>query len=407
MHDYKDYYETLGVKRDVSPDDLKKAFRQLARKYHPDLNKGSKESEEKFKEINEAYQVLSDPQKKAEYDNAGPAGFRPGDTSGYKPPSYDDLFRDFGLGDIFEAFYAGPGRAQSTAGADLWYEIGISLTDAFSGITNTIEVPHVYDCGTCHGSGAQPGFIHTCTTCGGSGELTYIRRNGYQEMITISQCPECGGRGTIIEKPCETCQGRGTIRRMRSIEVSIPAGVEDGQFLRIAGEGEPGRDHSPPGDLYAVVHIKKHPIFGREGADLYSTTVIGTETALAGGEITIPTISGSATLRIPRETQSHTLFRLKEQGMPILNSGKRGDLLTEVIVRTSEESPKKPGGWSGEALVALLAFIIASAYFLQRFQHYGVSTPDDLLISLAVFLVCYATGWILLNVYRRSMGKAG
>jgi len=403
----KDYYETLGVKRDVSQDDLKKAFRQLARKYHPDLNKGSKESEEKFKEINEAYQVLSDPQKKAEYDNVGHAAFRPGDTSGYKPPSYDDLFRDFGLGDIFDAFYAGPGRTQSTAGADLWYEIEISLTDAFYGTKNTVEVPHMYECGTCHGSGAQQGFIRTCTTCGGSGEVITVQRDGrYQEVITISQCPECGGRGTIIGKPCETCQGRGTIRRMRRIEVSIPAGVEDGQYLRIAGEGEPGRDYGPPGDLYAVVHIKKHPVFERQGAYLYSTTVIGRATALLGGEITVPTITGSATLKIPRESQSHTLFRLKEQGMPYLNSRRRGDLLTEVIVNISEEPTKKQVGWKGEELVALLALIIASADFLLRFQRDGALTPGNLLISMVLFLVCYAIGWVLLNVYRGIVGNA-
>jgi molecular chaperone DnaJ len=402
----KDYYETLGVKRDVSPNDLKKAFRQLARKYHPDLNQGSKESEEKFKEINEAYHVLSDPQKKAEYDNVGPAVYRPGDFSGYTPPSNEDLFRDFGLGDIFDAFYAGPDRTHSTAGADLWYETEISLPDAFHGIKNTIEVPHVYACGTCHGSGAQPGFIRTCTTCGGSGERVTVRRNGYQEVVTISPCPECGGRGTIIEKSCETCQGSGTIRRIRRIEVSIPAGVEDGQFLRIAGEGESGRDNGPPGDLYAVVHIKKHPLFERQGADLYSTTVIGRETALSGGEITLPTITGSATLKIPRETQSHTVFRLKEQGMPYLNSRKRGDLFTEVIVTISGEPVKKLAGWKGEALVALVAFIIASAYSLLLLQSDGVLTPDDLILFIVLFLVCYATGWVLLNVYRRFAGNA-
>jgi molecular chaperone DnaJ len=402
----KDYYETLGVNRDVSPDDIKKAFRQLARKYHPDLNQGSKESEEKFKEINEAYQVLSDPLKKAEYDNVGPAVYRPGDFSGYTPPSYEDLFRDFGLGDIFDAFSAGPDRTYSTAGADLWYETEISLSDAFQGIKNTLEVPHVYACGTCHGSGAQPGFIRTCTTCGGSGERVTVRRNGYQEMVTISPCPACGGRGTIIQKSCETCQGSGTIRRTRRIEVSIPAGVEDGQFLRIVGEGEPGKDNGLPGDLYTVIHIKKHPVFKRQGADLYSTTVIGRETALTGGEITIPTITGSATLRIPRETQNHTLFRLREQGMPYLNSRMRGDLLTEVIVTISGEPAKKPAGWKGESLVALLAFIIASADFLLRLQREGAMTPGNLIIFIVLFLVFYATGWVLLKVYRGISGKA-
>ena len=336
----------------------------------------------------------------------GPAVYRPGDFSGYTPPSYEDLFRDFGLGDIFDAFYAGPDRTHSTAGADLWYETEISLPDAFHGIKNTLEVPHVYACGTCHGSGAQPGFIRTCTTCGGSGERVTVRRNGYQEVVTISPCPECGGRGTIIEKSCETCQGSGTIRRIRRIEVSIPAGVEDGQFLRIAGEGEPGRDNGPPGDLYAVVHIKKHPLFERQGADLYSTTVIGRETALSGGEITLPTITGSATLKIPRETQSHTLFRLKEQGMPYLNSRKRGDLFTEVIVTISGEPVKKLAGWKGEALVALVAFIIASAYSLLLLQSDGVLTPGDLILFIVLFLVCYATGWVLLKVYRRIAGNA-
>jgi len=402
----KDYYETLGVKLDASQDELKKSFRQLARKYHPDLNKGSKESEDKFKEINEAYQVLSDPQKRAEYDNVGHAAFSPGDTSWYKPPSYDDLFRDFGLGDIFDAFYAGPGRAQSSAGADLWYETEISLTDAFYGTKNTVEIPHMYECSTCHGSGAQPGFIRTCTTCGGSGELVTVRQGGYHEVVTISQCPECGGRGTIIQKPCETCQGRGTIRRMRRIEVSIPAGIEDGQVLRIAGEGEPGRDLGPPGDLYAVIHMKKHPVFERLGADLYSTTVIGRETAHLGGEITIPTITGNATLKIPQGTQSHTLFRLKGQGMPYLNSRKRGDFLTEIIVEISKEPLKMQKGWKGEKLVAFLALIIASADFLLRLQRDGELTPGNLFISMLIFLVCYAAGWILLNVYRRIMGNA-
>jgi molecular chaperone DnaJ len=225
-------------------------------------------------------------------------------------------------------------------------------------------------------------------------------------VVTISPCPECGGRGTIIEKSCETCQGSGTIRRIRRIEVSIPAGVEDGQFLRIAGEGESGRDNGPPGDLYAVVHIKKHPLFERQGADLYSTTVIGRETALSGGEITLPTITGSATLKIPRETQSHTLFRLKEQGMPYLNSRKRGDLFTEVIVTISGEPVKKLAGWKGEALVALVAFIIASAYSLLLLQSDGVLTPGDLILFIVLFLVCYATGWVLLNVYRRFAGNA-
>ena len=402
----RDYYEALGVTRDVSPDDLKKTFRQLARKYHPDLNKGSKEAEEKFKEINEAYHVLSDPLKRREYDQVGHAAFRPENNSWYKPPSYDDLFRDFGFGDIFDAFYSGPGRAQKTTGADLLYKIEISLEDAFYGIKHTVEIPHWYECASCHGSGAQTGFAPTCSTCGGSGELKKVQQIGYQTMINISRCPECGGRGTVIRRLCETCQGQGTVRRMRRLEVSIPAGIEDGQFLRIPGEGEPGRNHGLAGDLYALVHIKKHPVFDRRGADLFSTTVIGNATVLLGGEISVPTITGNVTLKIPRGSQSHTLFRLKEQGMPTLNSPERGDLFTRIIVKISEEPVMKPMAWRGEDLITILALIIASAYFLLRFQGVGTLTPGDLFMPVVVFLVCYAIGWIFLNMYRRP-GKKG
>jgi molecular chaperone DnaJ len=336
-----DYYEILGVNKDASQDDLKKAFRRLARKYHPDLNKGSKESEERFKEINEAYQVLSDPQKKTQYDQVGHADFKPGEYTEVRTPSYEDLFRDFGLGDIFDAFSTGSGRARSRAGADLRYDIEISLTDAFYGTKNTVAVPHIAECGTCHGTGAQPGFVRNCPKCGGSGEIRTIQKRGHQQVMNIAQCPDCGGSGKIIEKPCETCHGRGSIRKTRRIEVSIPRGVEDQQFLRIAGEGEPGLNQGPSGDLYVVVHIKKDSSFERQGADLYSTTSISLKTALLGGEITVRTITGTALLKIPRGTQSHTLFRLREQGMPYLNSDTRGDLLVKIVVKIPEKLTKK------------------------------------------------------------------
>ena len=332
-----DYYEVLGVKKDASQDDLKKAFRHLARKYHPDLNKGSKESEEKFKEVNEAYQVLSDPQKKAQYDQVGHADFKPGEYTQAQTPSYDDLFRDFGLGDIFDAYSTGSGRARSRAGADLRYDIEISLTDAFYGTKNTVTVPHTIECGTCHGTGAQPGSVRTCTKCGGSGEIRSIQKRGSQQVMNIAQCPDCGGNGRITDKPCETCRGKGSLQKSRKIEVSIPRGVEDKQFLRIAGEGEPGANQGPAGDLYAVVHIKKDPDFERQGSDLYSTASISLKTALLGGENTVRTITGTASLKIPRGTQSNTLFRLREQGMPHLNAGKRGDLLVKIVVKIPEK----------------------------------------------------------------------
>ncbi len=347
----QDYYEVLGVKRDASADDLKKAFRHLARKYHPDLNKGSKEAEEKFKEVNEAYQVLSDPTKKAQYDQVGHADFAPGDESRYQAPSYDDLFRDFGLGDIFDAFSTGPQRARSRAGADLRYDIEISLTDAFYGTKNTVAVPHQSECSTCHGTGAQPGYLKECPTCHGTGEIRTPQRIRNRQVTSLATCPECGGSGRIVERPCQTCHGSGVLQKTRKIEVTIPRGVEDGQLLRIAGEGEPGENRGPPGDLYAVVHVKKHDVFERQGADLRTTAVVGLPTALLGGEISVPTITGSALLKIPRGTQSHTLFRLRNQGMPFLNADRRGDLLVKVIVKIPADLTKKQEDLMKEAFV--------------------------------------------------------
>jgi molecular chaperone DnaJ len=328
----KDFYEILGVKKDASQDDLKKAFRHLARKYHPDLNQGSSDAEEKFKEVNEAYQILSDPKKKTQYDQVGHADFKPGEYSQAKTPSYDDLFRDFGLGDIFDAFSTGTSRAQNRAGADLRYDLEISLTDAFYGTKNMVAVPHQSICTSCQGTGAEPGFSRTCSSCHGTGEIRTVQKRGLQQVMKIAQCPVCGGGGIIIEKPCKTCQGRGVLQKTRKLEVSIPRGVEDKQYLRIAGEGEPGENQGPPGDLYAVVHIKPDNLFERQGADLYSSTTIGVKTAILGGEVPVRTITGTASLKIPKGTQSHTLFRLREQGMPYINSSKRGDLLVKIIV---------------------------------------------------------------------------
>jgi molecular chaperone DnaJ len=336
----KDYYEVLGVKKDASQDDIKKSFRQLARKFHPDLNKGSKEAEEKFKEINEAYQVLSDLQKKAQYDEIGHAEFRPGDFAGYKPPSYEDLFRDFGLGDIFDVFAGFPQQGRHRGGADLRYDIDISLSDAFFGKKNIVGVPHHYTCGTCHGTGAEPGSVRDCPSCGGTGEIRSFGRSGNRQMVSISVCPTCMGQGKIIDRPCHTCKGKGKVQSIRKIEVLIPRGVEDGQFLRIPGEGEPGEDGGYPGDLYVVIHIRPDSTFERRGADLHSSAVIGLGTALLGGELQVPTITGTAHLKIPHGTQSHTFFRLREQGMPHLNSDDRGDLLVKVEVKI----PKKLSG---------------------------------------------------------------
>jgi len=344
-----DYYEILGVKKDASQDDLKKAFRQLARKYHPDLNKGSKVAEEKFKEINEAYQVLSDPQKKTQYDQVGHAEVKPGDAAGYRTPAYDDLFRDFGLGDIFDAFSGGSRKARQRAGADLRYDIAISLTDAFYGTKNTVAVPHYSACGACHGTGAEPGYLRECPTCKGTGEIRHPQNVGNHTVMNIAQCPECGGSGKRIEKPCGICHGKGTQQKTRRIDVTIPRGVENGQFLRIAGEGEPGENHGQPGDLYVVVQVKKDNRFERQGVDLFNTTVISLKTALLGSEIPVPAITGTALLKIPPGTQSHTLFRLKQQGMPHLNADSRGDLLVKIVVHIPEKLTRKQEDFIMEA----------------------------------------------------------
>jgi molecular chaperone DnaJ len=345
-----DYYETLGVKRDASADDLKKAFRHLARKYHPDLNKGSKDAEEKFKEVNEAYQVLSDPQKKAQYDQVGHVEFQPGDNASYRTPSYDDLFRDFGLGDIFDAYSGGSRRARRRAGADLRYDLEISLTDAFYGTKITVAVPHQFECTSCQGTGAEPDSVKQCPTCRGSGEVRSPRKSGGLTMTSIAPCPDCGGSGRIIGKPCTSCHGRGMQQKTRQIEITIPRGVEDGQFLRIAGEGEPGENQGPAGDLYTVVHVKKHEVFERQGADLHTNAMVGLHTALLGGEISVPTLTGSALLKIPRGTQSHTLFRLRGQGMPFMNSDNRGDLLVKILVKIPTSLTKKQEALITEAL---------------------------------------------------------
>ena len=225
---------------------------------------------------------LGDPQKKAQYDQVGHAEFRPGDAASYRPPSYDDLFRDFGLGDIFDAFSGGSRKTRRRAGADLRYDLEISLTDAFYGTKNTVAVPHQSECQACHGTGAQPGSMRDCPTCRGTGEIRSSRKAGGRPVINIAPCPDCGGSGKIIENPARPARER-VLQKTRRIEITIPRGVEDGQFLRIAGEGEPGENHGPPGDLYAVVHVKKHDIFERQGADLYTTAVVGLPTALLGG----------------------------------------------------------------------------------------------------------------------------
>jgi len=337
----KDYYQVLGVDRNASQEEIKKAFRQLARKYHPDV--AGRQSEEKFKEINEAFQILSNPQKRAQYDQFGNAAFRPEDLAGFRWPSFDELFRDFGFGDIFDVFSGFRERKKTgpEEGADLRYDLEISLENAFSGLTEKIDVPSFVTCKTCDGTGAKQGSLKSCPNCNGTGEVRRIQRSTFAQIVNITTCNKCNGSGKIKEKPCEDCNGAGRIKRTKRIEVKIPRGVDTGSYLRIAGQGEAGYNGGPPGDLYVVIHVKQHPIFDRHENDLFCQTTIPLVQAILGGEIEVPTINGKAKLKIPAGTQSHTVFRLKGQGMPELHTSKRGDQLVKIIVKIPEKLTEK------------------------------------------------------------------
>ncbi len=331
----KDYYKILGVSKDASQEEIKKSFRHLARKYHPDV--AGKDSEEKFKEINEAFQVLGDPQKRSRYDQFGSDTFRPEEFTGFRTPNFDDLFRDFDLWDIFDVFHAPKRRSRSgpEQGEDLKCEIDISLEEAFSGIKRKIEVPKSELCKGCNGTGAEKRKI--CSYCGGEGKIKRVRRSLFAQIVNIVNCNECNGSGEIIEKLCKDCNGVGRVKKSKKIEVKIPRGVHDHSYLRIAKQGEDGYNGGPPGDLYITINIKPHPVFDRYKNDLFCKTTISLGQAIFGSEILIPTIKGKARLKIPAGTQSHTIFRLRNQGMPELNTNNYGDMLVKVVV----EIPKK------------------------------------------------------------------
>lgn len=337
----KDYYKILGIDKNASQEEIKKAFRHLARKYHPDI--AGKESEEKFKEINEAFQVLNDPQKRAQYDQFGHAAFKPGDFAGFKWPSFDDLFRDFGFGDIHDIFsdFRERTRRGPEQGADLKYDLEITLEEAFSGFSKKIKIPVFVICKSCEGTGAKHGYLKNCSECNGTGEIRRIQRSAFTQIVNIVACNKCDGSGKKIEKACDICGGIGRIRKTKIIDVKIPKGVDDGSYLRIKGQGEAGYNGGPPGDLYVVVNIKPHPIFDRYENDLFCKTTISLGQAIFGGQIEVPTINSKAKLKIPAGTQSHTVFRLRGQGMPDLHTSKRGDQLVKVVVHIPEKLNKK------------------------------------------------------------------
>ena len=342
MADKRDYYEVLGVARDVSPEDLKKAYRKLAVKYHPDKNPGDKTAEDKFKEVSEAYDVLSDEQKRAAYDRYGHSAFAGGmggpgaGGGGFHDPF--DIFREVfsggGGGGIFESFFGGGGGRQQRRdgpqrGSDLRYGMEISLEEAAHGCEREIEYERLHGCKTCKGSGsASGGGKKTCRTCGGAGQV--ISARGFFQIQQA--CPDCGGSGEIISDPCKACGGGGRHKERTKGRVKVPAGIEDGSRLRSAGNGDFGVKGGPAGDLYIVVQIRSHDIFEREGDDLHCQMPLSFAIAALGGETTVPTLEGRASIKIPAGTQNGTTFRLRGKGMKALGEDRHGDLYVHVQI---------------------------------------------------------------------------
>jgi molecular chaperone DnaJ len=329
----QDYYELLEVPRNASEADIKKAYRRLAMKYHPDRNPDDQGAEEKFKEAKEAYDVLSDARKRAAYDQFGHAGVdaAAAGAGGYsaRGASFSDIFDDV-FGDIFGGARGGR-RSTVFRGADLRYDLDLGLENAVQGTTVRIRVPTQVTCATCEGSGAKKGTSPvTCTTCGGQGQVRM-----QQGFFSIQQtCPRCKGRGTVVSEPCPTCKGQGRTQETRTLSVKIPPGIDTGDRIRLAGEGEAGEGGGPPGDLYVQIRVKPHPIFTREGNDLYCEMPIAFTTAALGGEVDAPTLEGRVKLRIPAETQSGKLFRLRGKGVRSVHGHDTGDLLCRVIIET-------------------------------------------------------------------------
>ncbi len=336
----KDYYETLGVQKGVTKDQIKDAYRKLALQFHPDRNKAP-EAEARFKEISEAYAVLSDDEKRKQYDSFGREGV-------YQRYSQEDIFRGadfgeffrgmgFGFDDIFSQFFGG-GGGQPRRGEDLTYHLQLKLEDIVQDSDREIEIPRNEVCQTCNGSGAKPGTSpERCSTCRGTGQVQKVQAAGFARLVRITSCGRCGGRGYIIDNPCKECRGRGTVEKMRKIRIMIPEGVEDGHTLRLRGEGNAGEGGVPPGDLYVVVNVAPHRLFVRQESDIYLETKVGVVQATLGTELNIPTLYGDVKLQVPGGTQPGTVFKVKSRGLPKYGGWGKGDQYVKVDV----EIPKR------------------------------------------------------------------
>lgn len=354
----RDFYEVLGLSKTADEKEIKRAYKRLAMKYHPDRNQGDKESESKFKEIKEAYEILSDAQKRAAYDQYGHAAFEQGGFGGQGGGGFGGG-ADFGdiFGDVFGDIFGGSRRQQRAArGSDLQYNMDLTLEEAVRGVAKEIRIPTLETCDKCHGSGAKEGTsAETCSTCHGAGQV-HLR----QGFFTVQQaCPTCHGRGKVIKEPCSKCHGDGRVERSKTLSVKIPAGVDTGDRIRLSGEGEAGENGAPAGDLYVQVHVRQHHIFERDGNNLYCEVPINFAIAALGGEIEVPTLDGRVKLKIPAETQTGKMFRMKGKGVKSVRSSSIGDLMCRVVVETPVKLNEKQkelmqqlgesfGGKSGE-----------------------------------------------------------
>jgi len=339
MPDKKDYYEVLGVARDASEKEIKAAYRKLAMKHHPDRS-DDPGAEEKFKELSEAYAVLSDPDKRQKYDQFGHAGINSqySQEDLFRGVNFEDLLRGFGMGgeSIFDMFFGGGGGRRGPArGRDLRYDIDLTLEQAARGLETTIEVPRTETCPKCQGSGAKPGTTPVvCSTCRGSGQVTRAQNTPFGQMVTSTTCHTCGGRGEIITSPCEDCSGSGRVRKSRKINIKIPAGVEDGQHLKLRGQGDSAGPKGVSGDLYVVINILPHRLFQRMDSDLILESPISFTQAALGADLEVPTLNGRAKIKVPAGTQTGTVFRLRGKGMPRLHGTGSGDLHVRVKIKT-------------------------------------------------------------------------
>lgn len=353
MSEKRDYYEVLGVSKDADQDTIKKAYRKLAKKYHPDANPGDKEAEAKFKEASEAYGVLSDAEKKAQYDKYGHAAFEAGGAGAggynYQNMNMDDIFSNFS--DIFGGMFGGGtgSRSRGTSngpmrGASVRESVRITFEEAVFGCEKELTINYKDECKVCHGSGARSGTsAETCSKCGGTGQVTYQRQSLFGVMREVSVCPDCGGSGRIIREKCTECRGSGYKPIRKKIKITIPAGIDSGQSLRIAGQGEPGTNGGSRGDLLVEVIVARHPIFQRDGVNLYSTTSITFTEAALGGDIKVTTIDGEVLFPIKPGTQTDTRIRLKGKGVPSLgDKDRRGDQYTTLVVKVPKHlTPKQ------------------------------------------------------------------